>query len=204
MQPVVMARQLVQPHGALVAEGNGQGLHAMGAARHGRVPMGPGQPRQLLAHGRHVAHDHGMHFLELQRDAGVDHVLGGGAVMQPLAVVAAAARLQLLERRHQGVFDAADLGRHLGDVDVVGLGLGADLAGRLGRDDAELGLGLGQGRLEIQPLLDAVLLGEDGAHFIGAPVVLERLHIENGNGHDAGSWMIRKAGGRDAATGGPG
>jgi hypothetical protein len=163
-----------------------------------------GQPRQLLAHGRHVAQDHGVHLLELQRDAGVDHVLGRGAVVQPFAVVFAAARLQLLERRHQRMLDAADFRRHLGDVDVAGPRLGADFAGRLGGNDAQLGLRLGQRRLEIQPFLDAVFLGKNGAQLIGAPQVLERLHIENGNGHEAGSWMIRKAGGRDAATGGPG
>ncbi|MNT03435.1 hypothetical protein D3C72_1379690 [compost metagenome] len=141
----------------------------MRAPGHGRVAVGLGQPRQFLAHRHGVAQDHGVHFLELQRHAGVDHVLRRGAVVHPFPVVRAAARLQLLERRHQRMLDAADLRRHLADVDIGHLGLGADFLGRRRRDDAQLGLRVGQRRFEVQPFLDAVLFGKDGTQLFGAP-----------------------------------
>ncbi|KAG1253386.1 hypothetical protein G6F68_011361 [Rhizopus microsporus] len=85
------------------------------------------------------------------------------------------------------MLDAPDLCRHLADIDIRDLGLGTDLLCCRGRNDAQLGLRFGQCRLEVKPLLDAGLFREDVAQFVGAPKMLERLHVEDGNGHGAGS-----------------
>ncbi|KAG0904956.1 hypothetical protein G6F63_016649 [Rhizopus arrhizus] len=97
----MMAGQLVQPDRAFVPERDGKRLHSVRASRHGRVAMCLRQPRQLVPHGRDIAQDDGVHRFELQGYAGVDHILRRGAVVHPFAVVSAATRLQLLQRRDQ-------------------------------------------------------------------------------------------------------
>ena len=140
--------------------------------------------------GGGVAQRDGVEFLELKGHAGVHHILCGGAVVHPLAMFLAAACLQLLERGNQRMLDATDLGRHLSNVDVGHLGLRCDLFSGCRRNDAELGLCCCERGLEIEPFLDAVFFAEDGAQFVGAPQMLERLHVENGNGHGSPEGLV--------------
>jgi hypothetical protein len=55
-------------------------------------------------------------------------------------------------------------GPHGGEVQVLQVGLTGDLLGGGLRDDAQLGLGLGQRGLHVEPGLEARGLGEQGPH----------------------------------------
>jgi hypothetical protein len=66
---------------------------------------------------------------------------------------------QLPDERHDRMAGAGKALIDPGTVEKFEPGLGRDRVGRLLRDDAELGLGFGQGRLDIEPGLPSVLLG---------------------------------------------
>jgi hypothetical protein len=121
--------------------------------------------------------------LELQRHTGVDHVLRGGTVVHPFAVRVAAACLQLLERGHQRVLDAADLGRHQRDVDVFGPGVGGDDLRRLQRMMPSSACAAASAASKSSHFCTRARFAEQLAQLLGAPQVLERLHVEHGNGH---------------------
>ena len=65
-----------------------------------------------------------------------------------------------------------------------------DLVGRLLRDDAELGLDLGQGGLDVEVVLGPVLVGPDRAHLVGAEDALEDVGVDDGGRH-GGSPILR-------------
>ncbi len=134
-----------------------------------------------------------MGFSELKHGAGIEHVLGGRPEMEIFAVAVGAHRLELAQRRHQRMVDLADARADHFEVDVPDLGLAGDLVGRRLGDDAELGLRQGESRLEVEPLLDAILVVEDGAERFGAPQVLEEDGIEDAGGHVVFSPRWKKA-----------
>ena len=156
----------------------------MGAAGHDRVPVILRQLRQFLADGRHVAQIQRVGVAHLQDHAGVDDVLRRRAEMHELAMIPGAVRLHLAKQWHEGVLDAPDVGAELGDIDPLDLALGRDLRRCLGRDQPEFRLRLGQRSLDIEPLLQPHLLLENRPGLVRAPVVLHRLHIEDGDAHD--------------------
>ena len=82
-----------------------------------------------------------------------------------------------------------DLGLHLDDIHQLGPALAGDLLGRPGRDHPELGLGLGQGHLDIQPFLEQRPILEDRPHLIGAVEVLEKDGVGDVRGHGDGQYQ---------------
>ena len=105
-----------------------------------------------------------MGLAHLKELAGLRDVLGRGAPVHVAARVAVAGAVELPDERHQRVAGLREPGAHGGQIEVLQLRLGDDLA-RGGRgNDAELGLRLGQRRLDVEPRLEARGLGEEGAH----------------------------------------
>ena len=100
------------------------------------------------------------------------------------AVIAGADVLQGPQRRHQRMLGQADLGADRRKVDVADLGFAGDLVGRGLRDDAER-LRQRERGLVVIPLLDPVLVVEDGAELVGAPHVPEQDQSKTLVGMDA-------------------
>ena len=173
-EALMIAPGFGEPDRAFVAERDRQRLHGVGAAGHRRGLVALGEPEQLAPDGLQIALEHRMRVLDLQHDAGIEHILGGRAEVEILAVVAVADRLQRAQRRHQRVLDAADLGGDRLEVDIADLGLAGDLGCGDLRNDAELGLRQRQRRLVVVPFLHAVRVVEDRAQLLGAPQVLEQ------------------------------
>ena len=182
-QTLIVAPGLGEPDRAFVAEGDRQRLHRVGAARHRRVLVRLGEPIELAPDGLQVAHEHRVRLLDLQHDAGVEHVLRGGAEMQIFAVVAIADRLQGAQRRYQRMLGAADVSGDGFEIDQADLRLAGDLGGGGPRNDAELGLRQRERGLVVIPCLHAVLVVEDRAQLVGAPHVLEQGRVENAGWH---------------------
>jgi hypothetical protein len=83
--------------------------------------------------------------------------------MHPAAIWLADDARELPDERHDRVPGALEALVDPGAVEPLEPGGGADRRGRRRRHDAELGLGLGQRRLDLEPGLPAVFLGIEGA-----------------------------------------
>ncbi len=115
-------------------------------------------------HGPELAQEDLVGPAYLKELAGLRDVLRGGAPVHIPARVAVAGAVERPDERHQRVAGLREPGAHGGQIEVLQLRLGDDLARGGRRDDAELGLRLGQGRLDVEPRLEARGLGEEGAH----------------------------------------
>ena len=104
-----------------------------------------------------------MGLAQHQKIAGLGDVLRGGAPMHPAAMRLADDAAELPDQRHERVAGAGEAFVDARPVHQLQPGLGGDGLGRVGRDDAELGLGARQGGLDIEPRLPAVLQSIEGA-----------------------------------------
>ena len=80
----------------------------------------------------------------------------------------------LVEERQDRIADDERLLAQRGEVDVLEHRGGGDLARGLGRDDAELGLRLGERALDLEPRCDERLLREEPDHLLIAEDIDER------------------------------
>ena len=160
-----VAAEFVGPDGGLVAEGDGNGVHDVGAARHDGVAVLLGEIEAVVAAEFHVAQDH-LVGVALQKDeTRVDDVLARGAPVDEFAGV---------------------LGEH-GDrrnVEEIGVGVLDDDVGLFLRNDPEFGLRGGEGRFGVEPLLRPGAVAEDFAHFVGAEEEAVDLAVDGGGGHE--------------------
>ena len=163
LQPLDVADQLVDPHRDLEAERRRHRVLAVRAAGDRHVGAGFGQ---LGGGGQRVAdqaQEDAVRLAQHQEVAGLRDVLRRRAPMHPAAMRLADDARQFPDQRHDRV---AGAGKPLVDaraVEQVEPRRGGDRLGRLVRDDAELGLRLGQRDLDIEPGLPAVFDAVEGA-----------------------------------------
>src|SRR5690606_9550940 len=135
------------------------------------------------ADGLHVPQVDRVRFPDLQHHRGIEHVLGRGAEMDVFAVIPLAQLLHRFHRRHQRMLDAADFSGNRIDVDFRDAGVGGNVLGGGFRNDPQPGLLDRQCRLEIEPLLHAVVVVEYGAQLLGAPQVLDQCVVKYSGCH---------------------
>ena len=158
-----MAQQLVDPDRDLVAEGRGHRVLAVRAAGHRHVGGALGEIGHGGQHLADLAQEDRVRLAQHQKIAGLGDVLRGGAPMHPAAVRLADDAAEFPDQRHERVAGAGEAFVDARAVHQLEPRLGGDRLGRLGRDDAELGLGAGQRGLDIEPGLPAVLQAIEGA-----------------------------------------
>ena len=127
--------------------------------RHRVLPVGaPGQQHVLGALGevgeggqdrRELAQEDLVGPADLEELAGLGDVLGGGAPVHVAARVALAGPIELPHQRHERMPGAGQTLAHRAEIQEGQVRLADDLSGRRLRDDPELGLGPGQGSLDI-------------------------------------------------------
>ena len=110
--------------------------------------------------------------------------------MHPAALVAAAFD-ERPDQRHERVLRRRDALAQLRQVVEARVRLGGDPLGRRGGDDADLGLGLGERALDVEPGLDERARVEDGPHLVRAVEVAEDLAVER-DGHVRGGLRLRQ------------
>ncbi len=163
-QALDVTTELVDPHRHLEAERRRHRVLPVRAAREQRVLSAFRQAGEMRQHGPELAQEDLVGPAHLEKLAGLRDVLRGGAPVHVAAGVAVAGAVERPDQRHQWVAGLREPGAHGGQIEVLQLRLGDDLA-RGGRgNDAELGLRLGQRRLDVEPRLEARGLGEEGAH----------------------------------------
>ncbi len=164
VQPLHVTAELVDPHRHLEAEGRGHGMLAVGAAGQEHVlgllgEAGEGdEERGELAQEDVVgpAHEEELPCLR--------HVLGGRPPVHVAARVALAGAIQLPHQRHQRMPGLGQSRPHRGEIEKSQMRLANDLAGCRLRNDTQLRLGLGEGRLHVEPRLEARGLGKERTH----------------------------------------
>ena len=170
LQPLDMADQLVDPHRDLEAERRRHRVLAVRAAgdRHVGAALG-----EIGGGGQRVAdqaQEDAVRLAQHQQVAGLRDVLRRRAPMHPAAMRLADDARQFPDQRHDRVAGAGEALVDALAVEQVEPRRGGDRLGRLVRDDAELGLRLGQRGLDIEPGLPAVFHAVEGADAgIGHP-----------------------------------
>src|SRR5207248_4920826 len=147
----------------LVAEGRRNGVLTVGAAgyRHVGALLGEiGGSEQRVAD---QPQEDAVRLAQDEEVAGLGDVLRRGAPMHPAAMRLADDPAQFPDQWHDRVAGAGETLVDTGAVEQVEPGGAHDRLGRFGRDDAELGLGAGQCRLDIEPGLPAVFQLVEGA-----------------------------------------
>ena len=119
--------------------------------------------------GPQVTPDDAAHMAHAERRPGVAHVLDRGAVAVPLPGAGGENPLHGPDQPEGGVGRGPGFGHQVFEVEALDTGGGGDLGGRLGRNDRQFGLGLGQGGEDVEPALEPTLVGEDGAEFVRPP-----------------------------------
>lgn len=156
--------QLVDPHRHLESEGSRQGMLAVRPPRQQHALGAVGEPREGLEERRQLPEEHAVRAADDEELAGLRDVLCRRTPVHVAARVAAADPVQLPDQRHQGMAGTRQSGPDRRHVEQGELRVAPDLAGGVTRDDPELGLGLGQGRLHVEPGLIARRLAEERAH----------------------------------------
>ena len=164
-QARAVAVRLEAPQCELGPEGDGLGVHPVGATDHGR---GPELDRPALERGDQLAASARQQvgrLCEGGAQGGVDDVARREPVVDPLAGRSADGCLDDVdERRHVVVGDPLAFGHRL---DERGRGLRGALADRLGLDlrhDTDGRERLGRQHLDLEPPRQASLVGEQGGH----------------------------------------
>ena len=158
--PVDVAADLGIPQRQLEPEGHRLRVHAMGAPDHRRAAVLERALADRLRQAVEIRQQHVARFAHLQRLGGVDDVRRGETEVQP------ARRRPHLLRDRGGEGDHVVLGDLLDFLDardVEGAAL-ADVAGGVGRYDAERRHGVGGGGFHEQPGLVAALVAPDPPH----------------------------------------
>ncbi len=160
-QTVEVAGHLEGPHAELHAERDRFGVDAVGATDLHRVAKLEGASLEHLAERGEVALQQLTGALDLQRQAGVEHVGARHAVVDVLRGVADVLGDVGEEGDHVVVGRLLDLG-HAGGVEA---GPGLDLGQCVVGDLAQAVPGAHRGELDLEPGLQLGLLGPDGAHL---------------------------------------
>ena len=181
-QALLVAQQLVDPGRHLEAEGDRQGVLAVGPAGHDVVAGGVGVAGEVPQQRRQVALDHAVGAAHQQQVGGLRDVDRGGAPVQVAAGVAFAQLVDLPHQGDQGVSGYLQVRGEGGAVHQVQLRLGGDFGGRRGGDDAELRLRGGQSHFDVEPSLVNRILGkQDGERRCGAHGVILTRPANGGN-----------------------
>ena len=143
LDPFDVPPELHGPARGLEPQGDGDRLLAMGAADHRGLGMGRDQRQEGLFDGPQIPVTQGQDLLEGQDLAGVQYVLGGGAVMHELPGLRSAGPAQSLEDGGQGVAVAGVFLAHGFKVKGLHPRLVRDLPRRRRRDDPQFRLGPG-------------------------------------------------------------
>src|SRR6266581_1994755 len=96
----------------------------------------------------------------LEELAGLRDVLGRGAPVHVAAGITLADAIQRPDQRHQRMAGLRQAGAHGREVQILEMRLADDLASGAFGDNAQLGLRLRQGRLHVEPRLEARGFGE--------------------------------------------
>ena len=110
-----------------------------------------------------LAEEDRVRLAQHQQVAGLGDVLRRGAPMHPAAMRFADDAAEFPDQRDDGVAGAGEAFVDARAIHQLEPGLGGDRLGGVSWDDAELGLGAGQGGLDIEPGLPAVLQSIEGA-----------------------------------------
>ncbi len=161
-----IALHLVVPQRQLQAEGNGLGVHAVGAADLDGVFEFERPPLQRFEQRLAIFLEHRRGLLEHQRLRGIDHVVRSQPVMQPARSVGLAGGGHFLG---DGGGEGDDVVLHFA-LDLVNArdvegGMLAQRARGLRGNFAGLGQRFARGQFDGEPLLEAVLVAKDAAHF---------------------------------------
>ena len=156
-----VAQHLGVPVGQLQSKGDGLGMHAVSAADHRSVFELPGAALEHVAQLLQVFANDGRGLLDQQRLRGVNHVVGGEAVMQP-------ARFRA-DFFGDGGGEGDDVVLHFGfdlvDAVEVEVALFADGDGRRLRNQSGFGQGFGGRQFDFKPGAELVLVAPDMPHF---------------------------------------
>ena len=104
-----------------------------------------------------------MGLAQHQQIAGLGNVLRGGAPMHPAAMRFADDAAEFPDQRHDRVAGAREAFVDARPVHQLQPRLRGDRLGRVGRNDAELGLRAGQRGLDVEPRLPAIFQPIEGA-----------------------------------------
>ena len=152
-----------EPVGDFQAEGDGLGVHAVGAAdlRSGAKFLGAGDQSVAKFHER--GFDKARGFADLQGLRGVDHVVGGHAVVEPAGGGGIADGFA----DSHGESDDVMLHARFEFVDTrdVNFGVGANFGGGFFGDFASFRERFRGGQLNFEPLGEFVGVAPDGAHL---------------------------------------
>ena len=183
LQPLALPHHFVQEDGALVAEGDGQGMLPVGAPRHHGVPVAAREAGQDVGQHVQLRQHHRVGVADLQGGAGVHDVLAGGPPVDEARAPRAQSPPERVHQRHDGVPGGVEVALHGPEVDALHPRPARDLAGGGLGDEVQLRLHRGEGGLHVQPALDHGPVIPDGPHGGGAEAVLQVEGIEGGSGH---------------------
>ncbi len=121
----------------------------------------------------------------LEHERRIDDVLRRRSPVNPAARVAAALD-ERTDQRHERMLGRRDALPQLAEVVAARIALRGDSLRGCRRNDTDLGLGLGEHPLDVEPRLNERPRLEDRSHLLGAVQVAEHLAIE-GERHVSGS-----------------
>ena len=161
LEPRLAACQFGVPVGNLEPEGDRFGMHAVAAPDHGRMAVGLGAALQHVEQGVEPGQDRVRRPAELDREGGIDHVVGSQSEVEKPSVLAHA----LGDRTDEGHYVVFDFGldlAHAGDVDARAL---PQPRRHVGWNVTPFGQGLAGQQFDFEPRLELRLFGPDPAQF---------------------------------------
>ena len=160
-----MGEQRLRPNGAFETERDRERVLQMRAAGHHRVPVRVRLRASAAAVPESSSRTRRQSLTNLQHHGRVHDVLRRRAPVRPAARLARRSA-QPLDHADHRIADVAHARRELVGVEIVDARRRRDRLRRLGRDDAEPALHLGESRLHVQHALQERALVEDGAHGV--------------------------------------
>jgi len=182
-EPLGMAQAFGEPGRDLEAEGHGQRLLPVRAPDHRGRAVIAGEAGEDGDQFAERPFDLDQRVTDLEDEAGVGHVLRGGAPVDVAAGAVLAEVRQLPDHGHQRVDGLVDAGLDRIGVEQLGAGLARDFGGGLGRHQPDPGLRPRQRRFVVQPALEALIVAPDPAHDLGAVEVLQEPGIDDVGRH---------------------
>ena len=163
LEPFGMAIEHGEPDRDLVAEGDGQRVLQVRAARHRRVAVLSREARQDGAQGREILFHDAQALAQLEDHRGVHDVLGGGAPMDEAAGLAALLG-ELVDQRQDGIAHDIGLAAQMLVVEGSRVAQPGNLLRGGGRDDAAPRLRPGERHFDLDAARDEGRVGKDRAH----------------------------------------
>src|SRR3546814_153786 len=186
LQALRVAIERREPDGRLVAEGDGQCVLEMRAARHRRVAMIPGEGPQRRAYGIEPFANQRHAVADLEHGRRVHDVLCSRA---PVQIPARLPRPlgKLLDDRKDRIADDFRLAAEAFEVEGMDLGGRSDTLCGIGGNEAKARLHPGQCHLDLHAARDVAAIGEDLPHPGVAERPAEDGGVERGYGIKHGS-----------------